>query len=69
MTSVADCDSGRSHNTDTAMVISGVVEVLGGHPPARVSQRSLAGSALHTNQFARDPQALPSRPTAAEPER
>jgi hypothetical protein len=35
------------------MVISGVVEVLGGHPPARGSQRSLAGSALHTDQFAR----------------
>jgi hypothetical protein len=31
MTSVADGDSVRSHNTIAAMVISGVVEVLGGH--------------------------------------
>jgi hypothetical protein len=68
MTSVADCDSGRSHNTIAAMVISGVVEVLGGHPPARGSQRSLAGSA-YTPTDSRDPQALPSRPTAAGPER
>jgi hypothetical protein len=68
MTSAADRDSVRSHNTIAALMISGVVEVLGGHPPARGSQRSPA-AVPYTLTNSRDPQALPSRPTAAGPER